>query len=82
MPSLHAADALIVGAMMAWVCRHRVAKALWLLWPGWVWFTVMATANHFWLDVLAGNLVAVIAALILFRKPIVRRLGLRLRSTG
>src|ERR1043165_2747113 len=33
MPSLHAADALIVGVILAWVCRHRVAKALWLLWP-------------------------------------------------
>jgi len=82
MPSLHAADALIVGLMMASVCRHRWAKALWLLWPGWVWFTVMATANHFWLDVLAGNLVAVIAALILFRRPLVRRLRVRLRSSA
>jgi membrane-associated phospholipid phosphatase len=80
MPSLHAADALIVGLVMASVCRRRWAKALWLLWPGWVWFTVMATANHFWLDVLAGNVVAGIAALVLFRRPLARRL--RLRSTA
>jgi membrane-associated phospholipid phosphatase len=40
----------------------------------------MATANHFWLDVLAGNVVAGIAALVLFRRPLARRL--RLRSTA
>ena len=62
MPSLHAADALIVGISMAFVCRRLWAKVLWLLWPPWVWFTVMATGNHFWLDCLAGVLVTLIAA--------------------
>jgi hypothetical protein len=62
MPSLHAADALIVGVTMAIVCRRLWAKALWLTWPFWVWFTVMATANHFWLDVVAGILVALVTA--------------------
>jgi membrane-associated phospholipid phosphatase len=60
MPSLHAADALVVGVMMAWVCRSLLAKALWLIWPAWVWFAVMATANHFWLDVVAGVAVALL----------------------
>jgi PAP2 superfamily len=60
MPSLHAADALIVGVTMAIVCRSRIAKALWAIWPVWVWFTVMATANHYWLDVVAGVLVALV----------------------
>ena len=67
MPSLHAADALIVGLVLASVCRSRVAKVLWLLWPVWVWFAVMATGNHFWLDVAAGVLVAGIAAAIVYR---------------
>ena len=67
MPSLHAADALIVGVSMALVCRHWWAKALWLLWPAWVWFAVMATGNHFWLDILAGIVVALIAALVIYR---------------
>ena len=40
---------------MALVCRHWWAKAFWLLWPAWVWFAVMATGNHFWLDFLAGH---------------------------
>jgi membrane-associated phospholipid phosphatase len=61
MPSLHATDALIVAVIMAAVVRRRLFKALWLAWPAWVAFTVMATGNHFWLDIVAGALVAVLA---------------------
>ena len=75
MPSLHAADALIVGVSMAMIVKSRWLKALWLAWPAWVWFSVMATANHFWLDIAAGILVAVIAGAIIYRKPLSRRLG-------
>ena len=67
MPSLHAADALIVGVILASVVRHPVWKALWLLWPTWVWFAVMATGNHFWLDVVAGIVLAVISLAIVYR---------------
>jgi membrane-associated phospholipid phosphatase len=35
---------------------------------------VMATGNHFWLDILAGIVVALLAAVIVYRRPIVRRL--------
>jgi membrane-associated phospholipid phosphatase len=72
MPSLHAADALIVGLVLASVCRSKVAKALWLLWPAWVWFSVMATGNHFWLDVVAGVIVAAIALMVVYRSPLRR----------
>jgi membrane-associated phospholipid phosphatase len=61
MPSLHAADALIVGIFLFRACRHWWSKAVWALWPVWVWFCVMATANHYLVDVLAGILVALIA---------------------
>jgi membrane-associated phospholipid phosphatase len=61
MPSLHAADALIVGVILFKVCRHWWSKAVWALWPAWVWFCVMATANHYLLDVLAGILVGLVA---------------------
>ena len=61
MPSLHAADALIVGLVLFSVCRAWWAKALWLLWPLWVWFSVMATGNHFWLDCVAGIAVAIVS---------------------
>ncbi len=67
MPSLHSADALIVGVMMALVVRSTWAKALWLAWPAWVWFSVMATGNHFWLDIAAGIAVAGVAAAVVYR---------------
>ena len=66
MPSLHALDATIVSVVMATVVRRRWAKLLWLAWAPWVWFAVMATGNHFWLDVAAGVLVAAIAAAIVY----------------
>ena len=69
MPSLHAADALIVGIVLASVVRQPVCKALWLLWPLWVWFAVMATGNHFWLDVLAGIVLAAVTLALVYRVP-------------
>jgi membrane-associated phospholipid phosphatase len=73
MPSLHAADALIVGIFLFRATRHWWAKAVWALWPAWVWFCVLATANHFWLDVLAGIVVALVSVVIVSR--VARRLG-------
>ena len=75
MPSLHAADALIVGVAMAAIVRRPWAKALWLAWPAWVSFTVMATGNHFWLDIAAGIVVAAIAAAVVLRTPLRARLA-------
>jgi membrane-associated phospholipid phosphatase len=65
MPSLHAADSIIVGVVMASVVRRPLFKVLWLLWPPWVWFAVMATGNHYWVDVVAGVGVAILAFAIL-----------------
>jgi membrane-associated phospholipid phosphatase len=75
MPSLHAMDALIVGIVMASVCRSWVSRALWLAWPAWVTFAVMGTGNHYWLDCLAGFALALLAAAILFRKRLPRVLS-------
>ena len=61
MPSLHACDSLIVGFVLAAATKHWWSKAFWVAWPAWVWFAVMATGNHFWLDCLAGMVVAVTA---------------------
>ena len=69
MPSLHAADALIVGVALFLACRRWYFKAVWALWPAWVWFCVLATANHFWLDVVAGIVVAVVSLVIVRRVP-------------
>ena len=67
MPSLHALDASIVSVVMATVVCRRFAKILWLAWAPWVWFAVMATGNHYWLDVAAGVLVAAIAGAVVYR---------------
>jgi membrane-associated phospholipid phosphatase len=77
MPSLHSMDALIVGIVMFGVVKSRLAKALWLAWPAWVWFSVMATANHFWLDIAAGVVVALIAGAVVYRREL---RGLRRRE--
>jgi membrane-associated phospholipid phosphatase len=55
--------------MLSSVVRNRVGKMLWLLWPAWVWFCVMATANHYLLDVLGGAVVAVVAIVVVGRLP-------------
>ena len=74
MPSLHSADALIVGVTLASVATSRWGR-LWLLWPVWVSVALVATANHFWTDVAAGFLLAGLAALILSGKAAARFRG-------
>jgi membrane-associated phospholipid phosphatase len=69
MPSLHAADALIVGVVLVAASRHWWSKAIWALWPAWVWFCVMATGNHFLLDVLAGIAVALLSLALIAIAP-------------
>jgi membrane-associated phospholipid phosphatase len=73
MPSLHAMDAFIVGIVMASVCRSQLARIVWLAWPAWVWFSVLGTGNHFWLDCAAGVAVALATDAILLRERAVRR---------
>jgi membrane-associated phospholipid phosphatase len=68
MPSLHSMDALIVGIVMFGLCRSVLARAVWLIWPAWVWFTVMGTGNHYWLDVFAGVLIALVVGALMFRR--------------
>jgi membrane-associated phospholipid phosphatase len=72
MPSLHSMDALIVGIVMFGLVRSRVAKALWLAWPLWVGFAVISTGNHYWLDVMAGFVLAIATGLALRQARIVR----------
>ncbi len=77
MPSLHAGDALIVGLVLASLCQRLIWRVLWAVWPAWVWFCVMATGNHFWLDCVAGTLVAILAMAIVYRAPIRRTIAAR-----
>jgi hypothetical protein len=74
-PSLHAADSLIVGVVLASQMRTLPMKIVWLLWPVWVWIVVMATGNHFWIDIVAGVLVAMVACAIIYRRPLRARVA-------
>jgi membrane-associated phospholipid phosphatase len=65
MPSLHVMDAFIVGLLLFTVVRRRSLRLLWLAWPAWVAFAVMATGNHYWLDIAAGVLIALVTAVAL-----------------
>jgi hypothetical protein len=55
--------------VLASTSRHRWPKVLWAIWPAWVWFCVMATANHFLLDVVAGIFVATVSLAVVWLGP-------------
>jgi hypothetical protein len=46
------------------LCRSILGRALWALYPGLVLFSIVATANHFILDAIAGAGVFAIATML------------------
>jgi hypothetical protein len=62
-PSMHCAFALMIGVTGALIAHHRITKIAWALYPLLVFWVVVVTANHFWIDAAAGALVAILAAL-------------------
>ncbi len=60
MPSLHASYALVLGVAGVALTRRRWVRAIWALYPGLVFYSIIATGNHFVLDAVAG--VAALAA--------------------
>jgi hypothetical protein len=64
MPSLHTATAILVGATGVLVTRHLLVRLAWALYPVLVVFSIVATANHFFLDAVAGVGVLVVALTI------------------
>ncbi len=63
-PSMHVAFALMVGLPMARLVRRRPARIAWRLYPLLITFAVVATGNHYLIDVLLGALTAAAAALL------------------
>ncbi len=55
MPSLHASYAIVVGITGFLLTRNVVARAFWALYPLLVTYSVIATGNHYVLDVVAGG---------------------------
>ena len=75
MPSLHVGWALLLAVVL--VAAGRTPwRWLWLLHPLATLFVVVSTANHYWLDGLAG------AALVLTALAVTRSAPLRSRGTG
>ena len=54
MPSLHTATAILVGSTGVLVTRHLLVRLMWAFYPALVVFSIVATANHFFLDAIAG----------------------------
>src|SRR3954447_9058082 len=62
-PSMHVAFSSMIGVTGALIARHRVTRALWCIYPLLVFWVVVVTGNHFWVDGALGLLVAALAAI-------------------
>jgi PAP2 superfamily len=62
-PSMHVAFSTMIGVTGALIARHKLTKVIWLAYPVLVFWVVIVTANHFWIDGAAGLLVASLSAL-------------------
>ena len=62
MPSMHVAFALMIGVSGVRLIKLKVARVFWSLYPLFISFVVIVTANHFWLDAAVGGVVAATAA--------------------
>ena len=59
---MHVAFALMLAGSMARTARRGWARALWVAYPALVAFTVVATANHWWIDAALGAATAALSA--------------------
>ena len=73
MPSLHTAYAITVGSTGFLMTRNRLRFA-WIGYPALVVFSIVVTANHFFLDAIAGAGVAT-TAFLLVSSPRIRRVA-------
>lgn len=61
-PSMHIGFSLMIAAPAMALSRAAIASALWSVYPLFVLFVIIATANHYWFDAAAGAAVACLAA--------------------
>jgi membrane-associated phospholipid phosphatase len=66
-PSMHCAFSMMIGGTGVMVCRHRISKVAWAIWPLLVSWVTVVTANHYWIDAVLGWMVALTAALVAAR---------------
>jgi hypothetical protein len=60
-PSVHTCYSLIFGITGFCLVRRAAVRALWPFYPCLIVFSIVATANHFWIDAVAGALVALVS---------------------
>ena len=81
MPSLHTATAILVGVDRR--ARHAAparARSMWAFYPALVVFSIVATANHFFLDAIAG--VGILAVALTLVIPLHRHKGWSIAPLG
>jgi hypothetical protein len=61
-PSMHVAFSTMIGVTGVLISRHTITRILWAAYPVLVFWVVVVTANHFWVDGAFGLLVAVLSA--------------------
>jgi membrane-associated phospholipid phosphatase len=57
----------MLGVTFARVCKHRISRILWGLYPLLVTFVIVATGNHFLSDAMLGALTAAVSAWVAAR---------------
>ena len=71
MPSFHAGWNLLVGIVAYGACTHRLVRVFAILMPAAMAFAVIATANHFVIDVIVG--VSIVLAALAAERALERR---------
>lgn len=66
-PSMHIGFSTMIAGTAVMLVRNPVGRILWGLYPLLVFWVIVVTANHYWLDAAAGLLVAAASALVASR---------------
>jgi len=66
-PSMHIGFSSMIAGTAVMLVRNPVGRFLWALYPLLVFWVIVVTANHYWLDAAAGLLVAIVSALVASR---------------
>ena len=66
-PSMHIGFSSMIAGTAILLVRNPAGRVLWALYPLLVFFVIVTTANHFWLDAAAGAMVAAASAWIAHR---------------
>lgn len=64
MPSVHVAWALIAGLCLLWLARNPLLRALGIVYPCLMVFTVVLTGNHYLLDAIGGAAAVLVGIMV------------------